>query len=925
MSMNHDNFSDIVDKLVFKDKTYRFWSLPELARKLSFDLGAMPFSLRILMENLLRNHDGTQVTDAHIKSLARWSGKKKPEGDIPYKPARVLMQDFTGVPSVVDLAAMRDALSELGGSAGSINPNIPVELVIDHSVQVDRFGTVSAFEVNAKKEFDRNQERYTFLKWGQNSFDNFNVVPPATGICHQVNLEYLGRVVMFDDDGGDGVIYPDTLVGLDSHTTMINSIGVLGWGVGGIEAEAVMLGQPYYMQTPGVVGFELTGSLPPDVTATDLVLTITQMLRKKGVVGLFIEFFGPGLAKLSVPDRATIANMTPEFGATTTFFPVDDQTLEYLRFTGRPDEHVDLAAQYLKTQQLFLDKNTQAPVFSDIIKLDLGTVRPCMAGPRRPQDYIALTEMKSRFQKDFDEVFSTEHSPEKHTRWEAEGGAVVDENELNQNMVHRKTLDSNGVFVKRPFQSFYLDHGSVVIAAITSCTNTSNPAVLLGAGLVAKKAVEKGLQVRPWVKTSLAPGSRVVTDYLKKAGLMPYLQALRFHLAAYGCTTCIGNSGPLQEDVASVIKDRQLVVASVLSGNRNYEGRINPLTRANYLGSPMLVVAYALAGTVNIDFEKDPLGHDGNNEPVYLKDIWPSAGEINDAMKNLAPEMFKKQYAYVYKGDETWKQVKVTDSEKYQWDSDSTYLRKPPFFEGMKSEPSGLTDIKSARVLALLGDTITTDHISPAGAISEDSPAGKYLREQGVEKADFNSYGSRRGNHEVMMRGTFANVRLKNQLVPDTEGGWTKHFPSGKTITVYDAAMEYGRENIELIILAGKEYGSGSSRDWAAKGTLLLGVRAVIAQSFERIHRSNLVAMGVLPLQFNKGESAKTLGLSGEETYHIRGIKDISKPGQKLQVKVQGAGNGQESFEVTARLDSEMEIEYFRHGGILPYVLRSFL
>ncbi len=921
--MTQQNSFDAVDELVFRDQAYRFFSLPRLAEKLAIDFSSLPFSIRILLENLLRNEDGRQVTKDHIESLARWSGKKISQKDIPYKPARVLMQDFTGVPSVVDLAAMRDALSELGGRAGQINPQIPVELVIDHSVQVDRFGTTKAFSVNSLKEFERNRERYTFLKWGQNSFENFNVVPPATGICHQVNLEYLGRVVMWDKNGDLSWIYPDTLVGLDSHTTMINGIGVLGWGVGGIEAEAVMLGQPYFMPAPRVIGFELTGRLLSGVTATDLVLTITQILRKKGVVGQFIEFFGDGLSRLSVPDRATIANMTPEFGATTTFFPVDDQTLQYLRFTGRPESHVDLAAEYLKTQGLFLEDNAPVPEFSDNLQLSLDTVKPCLAGPRRPQDRIALFDMKQQFQKDFDRIFSENSQAEKDSRWEAEGGAVIDEQKFYKKMIHRKALDSDGIFVKRPFQSFYLDQGSVVIAAITSCTNTSNPAVLLGAGLMAKKAVEHGLQIRPWVKTSLAPGSRVVTDYLEKSGLMPYLEALRFHLAAYGCTTCIGNSGPLQNDVAEVIKDQDLVVASVLSGNRNYEGRINPLTRANYLGSPMLVVAYALAGTVNIDLEKDPIGHDGNNEPVYLKDIWPSDEELNEVMQHLEPAMFRNRYSNVYEGDDSWKNVEVTDSEIYAWDSSSTYLRKPPFFDQMTAEPPELTDIESARVLALLGDTITTDHISPAGAIAENSPAGKYLLECGVEKNDFNSYGSRRGNHEVMMRGSFANVRLKNLLVPDTEGGWTRYLPSGETLFIYDAAMKYQQDNTPLIVLAGKEYGSGSSRDWAAKGTLLLGVRAVIAESFERIHRSNLVAMGVLPLQFNQDQNVKSLGMTGEETYHIRGIADISQPAQAVTVEYQAAKGEAESFEVTARLDSEMEIEYFRHGGILPYVLRQ--
>ncbi|MFO7930495.1 MAG: aconitate hydratase AcnA [Desulfosalsimonas sp.] len=913
-----------VSELSYNERIYRYFSLPALAASLGIELSDMPFSIRILLENLLRNEDGRQVTAGHIEELARWSAKNAPAGDIPYKPARVLMQDFTGVPSVVDLAAMRDAMARLGGNPERINPDIPVELVIDHSVQVDSFGTVSSLGLNAQKEFERNNERYTFLKWGQNSFENFEVVPPSTGICHQVNLEYLARVVMCTEIDGQGLLYPDTLVGLDSHTTMINGIGVLGWGVGGIEAEAVMLGQPYYMLAPEVLGFELTGRLRAGVTATDLVLTVTRMLRQKGVVGKFIEFFGDGLAGLTLPDRATIANMTPEFGATTTYFPVDDETLNYLAFTGRSLEQVRLAEAYLKAQNLFFTGDSGSPVFSDTLSLDLGSVEPSLAGPRRPHDRISVSDMKKQFQKDFRETFAGEARPEKDPRWESEGGAVVDDPELAGQMVHRKPFDEKGVAVKRPYQSFFLDHGSVVIAAITSCTNTSNPSVLIGAGLMAKKAVEQGLQVRPWVKTSLAPGSRVVTDYLESSGLMPYLEALRFHVAAYGCTTCIGNSGPLQSDVSEAIKDQDLVVASVLSGNRNYEGRINPLTRANYLASPMLVVAYALAGTVNIDLETDPLGHNGNNEPVYLRDIWPGGEEIQEMHQYLRPEMFSSQYGNVYEGDENWKKVKVSDSRQYQWQPESTYIKEPPFFRQTGPVPPDPEDIESARVLALLGDTITTDHISPAGAIPDDSPAADYLREQGVEKKDFNSFGSRRGNHEVMVRGTFGNVRLDNLLVPDVEGGWTMHFPSKEIISVYDAAMRYQQENTPLLVIAGKEYGSGSSRDWAAKGTLLLGVRAVIAESFERIHRSNLVAMGVLPLQFAQGENAASLGITGEEVYSVRGIAGLESPGQRLAVEFDsGGGTGQ--FEVLARLDSEMEIEYYLHGGILPYVLRQML
>jgi aconitate hydratase len=905
--------------------TYNYYSLPGLAERLGTDFSELPVSIRILLENLMRNEDGKYITQSHIENLARWSRNAEKAGEVPYMPARVLMQDFTGVPAVVDLAAMRDAISCLGGEPGEINPKIPVDLVIDHSVQVDRFGCSSAFAVNAQMEMERNRERYTFLKWGQKSFENFNVVPPATGICHQVNLEYLGRVVMAaDSEDGTRVVYPDTLVGLDSHTTMINGIGVLGWGVGGIEAEAVVLGQPYYMLTPQVIGFELIGRLPESTTATDLVLTITQMLREKGVVGKFIEFFGDGLSELSVPDRATISNMTPEFGATTTYFPVDEQTLAYLTFTGRDPEHAELIRTYLSEQNLFWTRQMPVPKFTDTLRLDLGTIEPCLAGPKRPQDRIPLSMMKENFVADFEDKFSA--SPQTSGgRWEEEGGAVVDTEALARRTVLRKPPGEAGVSVERPYESFSLDHGSIVIAAITSCTNTSNPTVLLGAGLMAKKAVEKGLQIRLWVKASLAPGSKVVTDYLEEAGLMPYLQALRFHLVAYGCTTCIGNSGPLQPDVTKVVKDANLVVASVLSGNRNYEGRINPLTLANYLASPMLVVAYALAGTVHLDMEKEPVGHDANNEPVYLKDIWPSKDEIRSAMESLDPEMFRRQYANVYEGDANWKDLPVAESEQYQWDASSTYIKNPPFFTDISAEAPEASDIESARVLALLGDTITTDHISPAGAIPEESPAGRYLIEKGVPVEEFNSYGSRRGNHEVMMRGTFGNVRLNNRLVPDVEGGWTEHFPSGETMYIYDAAMKYQEEDIPLLVLAGKEYGSGSSRDWAAKGTLLLGVKAVIAESFERIHRSNLVAMGVLPLQFAGDENAESLGLTGKETFHVRGIADELSPHRRLTVRAEAEGGETKEFEVTTRLDSEVEVEYYTNGGILPYVLRRMV
>ncbi|MDO9264054.1 MAG: aconitate hydratase AcnA [Desulfosalsimonadaceae bacterium] len=919
------------DTLTVDGNSYTYFSLNKLADRLQVDLTQLPISIRILIENLLRHEDGKLVTRAHIEALTRWSSVPETAGEVPYLPARVLIQDFTGVPAIVDLAAMRDALARLGGDPKLINPRIPVHLIVDHSVQVDRFGTVYSFDYNAEKEFERNRERYTFLKWGQKSFENFNVVPPATGICHQVNLEYLAQVVMTSIDNGARWIYPDTLLGLDSHTTMINGIGVLGWGVGGIEAEAVMLGQPYYMLTPEVIGFKLTGRLPENTTATDLVLTITQILRKKGVVGKFVEFFGEGLTTLSLPDRATIANMTPEFGATTTYFPVDGQTLDYLSFTGRTANQVRLIRTYLEAQGLFFGKDMPALQFSETLALDLNTVEPSVAGPKRPHDRVPLNRVKEAFLDDFKNIYSKKQTGlAHHGRWEEEGGAVLDPEmvnpeRLNRQLVLRKPFDEEKVPVHRPYLSFYLDHGSVVIAAITSCTNTSNPSVLIGAGLMAKKAVGLGLQVRPWVKTSLAPGSKVVTDYLSAAGLLPYLEALRFHLVAYGCTTCIGNSGPLQSDVAKVVEDTDLIVASVLSGNRNYEGRINSMTRANYLASPMLVIAYALAGTIDINMEKEPLAHNSNNRPVFLKDIWPTKEEISAAMKFIDPEMFRTQYSNVYEGDENWKNLPVTESERYQWEGGSTYIKNPPFFQNMSLTIPDLVDITSARVLALLGDTITTDHISPAGAIPLDSPAARYLVGQGVAKEDFNSYGSRRGNHEVMMRGTFGNVRLRNQLAPDTEGGWTRHLPTGETLYIYDAAMRYHHENTPLIVIAGKEYGSGSSRDWAAKGTMLLGVKAVIAEGFERIHRSNLVAMGVLPLQFKNGETARSLGLTGEEVFHIEGISAGLSPNEDLTVRAEKTCENPIRFNVINRLDSEVEVEYYQHNGILQYVLRQMI
>jgi len=880
------------------NRTYTYYSLNKLAEHLQVDLQKLPVSIKILLENMLRSEDGKLVTDDHIKSLGRWSPDSGIKKEIPFMPARVLMQDFTGVPAVADLTAMRDAVSGLGGNPELINPNIPTHLVIDHSVQVDSFGSEKSFGINTEKEFQRNTERYSFLKWGQNQFTNFKVVPPATGICHQVNLEYLASVVVDMEEDGQRIVYPDTLVGLDSHTTMINGLGVMGWGVGGIEAEAVMLGQPYYMLTPRVIGFELTGRLPDDATATDLVLSITQIMRERGVVGTFIEFFGNGLDALSLPDRATIANMTPEFGATMSFFPVDDETLNYLRFTGRPEEHIGLIRHYLKEQTMFRPDSNGNPLFSDIIRLDISRVEPSLAGPKRPQDRISLNRVKQSFLDD--------------------PAVMVPE-------TPSASIDETTTAAHAPPDKYELSHGSVVIAAITSCTNTSNPSVLLGAGLMAKKAAEYGLEVKPWVKTSLAPGSTVVTEYLSESGLMPYLKKLGFHTVAYGCTTCIGNSGPLDAGIADIVKKRDLIVASVLSGNRNFEGRINPLTRANYLASPMLVIAYALAGRVDIDMETEPLGYSPESGPVFLKDIWPPREEINRMMNVLSPSMFKKQYQDVFNGDDNWQHLDVKEGTRYAWEDDSTYIKRPPFLEGMTMDIPGASDIKSARILALLGDSITTDHISPAGAIPEDSPAGEYLLSRGVEEEHFNSYGSRRGNHDVMMRGTFGNVRLKNLMVPGKEGGWTVYLPSGETLPIFQAAEKYRNNNTPLVVVAGKEYGTGSSRDWAAKGTLLLGVKAVIAESFERIHRSNLVAMGVLPLQFNKGQNAVTLGLNGEDVIDIEGFDQPMAPNQEVSVKARKTGGETIIFTLTTRIDSLAEVDYYRHGGILPYVVRQLL
>jgi aconitate hydratase len=868
--------------------SFEIFRLDALERDSAGRVSRLPFSLKVLLENLLRHEDGRVVRAEDIRALAQWDPAAIPSKEIAFMPARVLLQDFTGVPAVVDFAAMREAMRHLGGDPKKINPLLPAELVIDHSVQVDRFGSNQAFAFNAELEFHRNIERYAFLRWGQKSFRNFKVVPPDTGICHQVNLEYLARVVFNAEKDGARFAFPDTLVGTDSHTTMVNGLGVLGWGVGGIEAEAAMLGQPIPMLIPQVIGFKLHGRLPEGTTATDLVLTITAILRKKGVVGKFVEFYGTGLSSLTLPDRATLANMAPEYGATMGFFPVDAETLAYLRFTGRDEDHVKLVEAYTKEQDLFRTDKTTDPVFSDTLELDLASVVPTMAGPKRPQDSVPLGQAKSVFEK------SLTAAPK------------------------RVSIQNNG-------DRFELADGSVVIAAITSCTNTSNPSLMLGAGLLAKKAVERGLQTKPWVKTSFAPGSKVVSDYLKTSGLMPYLESLRFHLVGYGCTTCIGNSGPLPESIGKAIKDNDLVAVSVLSGNRNFEGRINSLVRANYLASPPLVVAYALAGRMDMDVVNEPLGKDKGGKPVYLRDIWPTPQEVENALRSVTSEMFRKEYADVFTGDERWRGLPIPEGDLYAWDAKSTYIKNPPFFDNMPHKPAPLDELCGLRVLAVLGDSVTTDHISPAGAIPPDSPAGKYLIAKGVAPKDFNSYGARRGNHEVMMRGTFGNIRLRNLLAPGTEGGWTTHLPGGEKMTIYDAAMRYKEERVPLLVFAGKEYGAGSSRDWAAKGTLLLGVRAVIAESFERIHRSNLIGMGVLPLEFRPGETAKSLGLTGREVFDIDGIAQDFEPGKAMRVRARDASDKEIKFTAVARVDTPVEASYYRHGGILQYVLRQML
>jgi aconitate hydratase len=916
-------------KLTSGKHSYTIYRLPAMAAH-GVNLSRLPFSLKILLENLLRREDGVIVTAGDIEFLAKWDAKAEPSREIAYMPARVLMQDFTGVPAIVDLGAMRDAIKALGGDPERVNPLVPAELVIDHSVQVDEFGTPGAYQANSLLEFQRNRERYAFLKWGQTAFRNFSAVPPGMGICHQVNLEYLARVVFTTEIDGQWVAYPDTLVGTDSHTTMINGLGVLGWGVGGIEAEAAMLGQPVSMLVPQVVGYRLTGKLREGATATDLVLTVTQALRKLGVVGKFVEFYGPGVKELPLADRATISNMAPEYGATCGIFPVDAETLRYLRLTGRSDEQIALVEAYYKEQGLFHTEHSAEAEYSQTLALDLGAVEPSVAGPKRPQDRVLLKDAGSSFAQQLPALLAPTAKPlgaRKAAVWER---AEVRDSGIDTAVAENAPLHVTTT-VKERFDvdpDKYLDHGSVVIAAITSCTNTSNPSVMVAAGLLAKKAVEKGLSVPPWVKTSLAPGSRVVTDYYQKAGLLPYLEKLRFNVVGYGCTTCIGNSGPLPADVSRSIDEHGLVAVSVLSGNRNFEGRVNVDVRANYLMSPPLVVAYALAGRIGHNFETDPLGKDSNGKPVYLRDIWPTQQEVSEAIeKGLSSEGFRREYATVSNGDANWQGLSFPTGDVYKWEAQSTYIRKAPYFDGMTIKPAPLSDITGARVLVLLGDSVTTDHISPAGSIKANGPAGKYLAEHGVKTVDFNSYGSRRGNHEVMVRGTFANVRLRNRLAPGTEGGVTRLLPEGEEMSIFDASLKYAERKVPLIILAGKEYGSGSSRDWAAKGPNLLGVRLVIAESFERIHRSNLIGMGILPLQFEDGENVESLGLSGEEVFDFPGLTKLVKErfagGRTLQVVATEPDGNKKVFAAKVRIDTPQETEYYEHGGILLYVLRQ--
>lgn len=897
----HDHYS-VKNKLTVNGKEYAYYDLQQLAGRFG-GIGRLPFSIRVLLEAAVRQFDGRAITEEHVKQIAGWAEGRDANKEIPFIPARIVLQDFTGVPVVVDLAAMRSAMNASGGDPKRINPLVPVDLVIDHSIMVDAFGSREAEEYNTKVEFERNGERYRFLRWAQTAFDNFRAVPPGTGIVHQVNLEYLASVTAVKKVNGEAVAYPDSLVGTDSHTTMINGLGVVGWGVGGIEAEACMLGQPLYFVTPDVIGFKLTGSLPEGATATDLALTVTQLLRKKGVVGKFVEYYGPGLSGMSLADRATVANMSPEYGATIGFFPVDDETLNYLRLTGRDEDQVALVEAYYKAQGMFRTDATEDPVFSDTIELDLSTVVPSLAGPKRPQDRVELASMKEAYNT----IVRTPVD---------KGGYGLSEEKLAEEV--EVSVAGSGKTVMK--------NGAVVIAAITSCTNTSNPSVMLGAGLVAKKAVERGLVKPAYVKSSLTPGSLVVTEYLKNAGLLPSLEALGFHVTGYGCGTCIGNSGPLPDEVSKAVADNDLTVAAVLSGNRNFEGRVHAQVKANYLASPPLVVAYALAGTVDIDLTNEPIGYGRNNEPVYLKDIWPTNEEIQEAVKSaLNPAMFRDKYQNVFSANERWNAIDVPEGELYEWDAKSTYIQEPPFFKDLAPEPGHIGNIGGANVLALLSDSVTTDHISPAGNIKADSPAGKYLIANGVKREDFNSYGSRRGNHEVMMRGTFANIRIRNAAAPGTEGGVTTYLPTGEVESIYDASMKYQADGTNLVVIAGKEYGTGSSRDWAAKGTLLLGVKAVITESYERIHRSNLVGMGVLPLQFTGGDSWKSLGITGKETFSISGLSDDIKPGQTVAVTAVRPDGTSFEFSAAVRLDSTVDVDYYRNGGILQTVLRQLM
>jgi len=923
-SANHDPFGSR-STLSLGGNSATVFSLPALDRQGLTQLDRLPFSIRVLLENALRHCGRGPVTEDQVQALAGWRGEATAAAtEIPFMPARVVLQDFTGVPAVVDLAAMRDAMARMDGDPAKINPVIPCDLVIDHSVQVDYFGTGGAFHRNVELEFSRNRERYQLLKFAQQAFDNFRVVPPGTGIVHQVNLEYLAPAVQLRQQYGELTAYPDTLVGTDSHTTMINGLGVMGWGVGGIEAEAVMLGQPYFMLIPKVVGMKLVGHLPVGTTATDLVLRVTELLRRHGVVEKFVEFYGPGLSHLSLADRATIANMSPEYGATMGFFPVDDETVRYLQRTGRPAEVVDRVERYCKELGLFRTDTTPDPEFSTTLELDIATLEPSLAGPRRPQDRVAMADLKRNFAVSLKDLMPTAAPPERHdlaeatySSWMYEGGG--------QNQAVAEAPSPTGVAVDLDGETHLLKDGAVVIAAITSCTNTSNPSVMIGAGLVAKKAVEKGLTTKPWVKTSLAPGSRVVTDYLESSGLSEYLDTLRFNLVGYGCTTCIGNSGPLPPPIAAAIESQHLVTAAVLSGNRNFEARIHPQVRASYLASPMLVVAYALAGTVRIDLTEEPLGYDPDGDPVFLADLWPSAEEISDLMaSSIKPEMFTERYGAVFDGDDDWNALVVPGGSRFDWASDSTYVREPPFFQDLAPEPAPLEDIRGARALVVLGDTVTTDHISPAGAIPKNGPAARYLLDHGVERPDWNTFGSRRGNHQVMMRGTFGNVRLKNHLTPGKEGNWTLHFPTGDIVSIYDAAMRYADDDTPLVVLGGKEYGTGSSRDWAAKGTILLGVKAVLTESFERIHRSNLVGMGVLPLNFVEGDTRESLGLTGHEVFDVVGIAHGLTPGGTVTVTATADDGTVKTFPALVRLNSDVELDYYRNGGILQRVLRQF-